>query len=288
MDGSNFAGRNKRLNVRDTSLINLLRIPPTYIPIEKENQYYVDDSVINAFFELLRKRAEQFPNSYIKNYSLPTWMISFLLSGKWSETKALSFLKIEEIAGSLKLFVPVCLKDHWILICVDIEKQALLCRVDCGIFVMKYADCLVHGNHFPFNQENMPHFRQQVFLDIYRGRLPNAVSILGFRKVDQDGWEKHLLWTTSEHANQQPQQPRGQNSSVEVGKFGLEEEVERLQRDKNVLTAELVKLRQQQQSKDSQVQTMVQRLEGAEQRQQQMMSFLAKAMQSRDLPNFVS
>ncbi|KAG6791999.1 hypothetical protein POTOM_001136 [Populus tomentosa] len=127
----------------------------------------------------------------------------------------------------------------------------------------------------------------------------------GFRKVDPDRWEfanegflrgqKHLLRTISRrkpahgHTNQQPQQTRAQNSTVgacvEVGKFGLEEEVERLKRDKNVLMQELVRLRQQQQSTDSQLQTMVQRLQGMEQRQQQMMSFLAKAMQS---PGFLA
>lgn len=127
----------------------------------------------------------------------------------------------------------------------------------------------------------------------------------GFRKVDPDRWEfanegflrgqKHLLRGISRrkpahgHGHQQPQQAHGQNSSVgacvEVGKFGLEEEVERLKRDKNVLMQELVRLRQQQQATDGQLQTMVQRLQGMEQRQQQMMSFLAKAVQS---PGFLA
>lgn len=121
----------------------------------------------------------------------------------------------------------------------------------------------------------------------------------GFRKVDPDRWEfanegflrgqKHLLRSITRRKpahgqTQQAQQPHGQSSSVgacvEVGKFGLEEEVERLKRDKNVLMQELVRLRQQQQTTDSQLQTMVQRLQGMEQRQQQMMSFLAKAVQS--------
>lgn len=91
------------------------------------------------------------------------------------------------------------------------------------------------------------------------------------------------------HGHQQSQQPHGQSSAVgacvEVGKFGLEEEVERLKRDKNVLMQELVRLRQQQQSTDSQLQAMGQRLQGMEQRQQQMMSFLAKAVQS---PGFLA
>ncbi|KAL5551024.1 hypothetical protein UlMin_001200 [Ulmus minor] len=130
------------------------------------------------------------------------------------------------------------------------------------------------------------------------------LNTYGFRKVDPDRWEfanegflrgqKHLLRSINRrkpahgHPQQQPQPSHGQSSvvpCVEVGKFGLEEEVERLKRDKNVLMQELVRLRQQQQSTDNQLQTMVQRLQGMEQRQQQMMSFLAKAVQS---PGFLA
>ncbi|KAK8565056.1 hypothetical protein V6N13_020177 [Hibiscus sabdariffa] len=128
------------------------------------------------------------------------------------------------------------------------------------------------------------------------------LNTYGFRKADPDRWEfanegflrgqKHLLKTISRRkpANAQSnQQPQVQNSSVgsciEVGKFGLEEEVERLKRDKNILMQELVRLRQQQQATDNQLQTAGQRVQVMEQRQQQMMSFLAKAMQS---PSFLS
>lgn len=106
--------------------------------------------------------------------------------------------------------------------------------------------------------------------------------------------QKHLLKTivrrkpASGH-NHQPQMPRGHASSVgacvEVGKFGLEEEIERLKRDKNVLMQELVRLRQQQQATDNQMKSMVQRLQEMEQRQQHMMSFLAKAVNS---PGFLA
>ncbi|KAK6146457.1 hypothetical protein DH2020_020326 [Rehmannia glutinosa] len=130
------------------------------------------------------------------------------------------------------------------------------------------------------------------------------LNTYGFRKVDPDRWEfanegflrgqKHLLKSITRrkpaHGHPQPQQqPNGQSSTVgacvEVGKFGLEEEVERLKRDKNVLMQELVRLRQQQQTTDNQLQAMVQRLQGMEQRQQQMMSFLAKAVNS---PGFLA
>ncbi|KAL1568886.1 Heat shock factor protein [Salvia divinorum] len=130
------------------------------------------------------------------------------------------------------------------------------------------------------------------------------LNTYGFRKVDPDRWEfanegflrgqKHLLKSIIRrkpaHGHpQHQQQPNGQTPTVgacvEVGKFGLEEEVERLKRDKNVLMQELVRLRQQQQTTDGQLQAMVQRLQGMEQRQQQMMSFLAKAMNS---PGFLA
>ncbi|RWR86811.1 heat stress transcription factor A-1 [Cinnamomum micranthum f. kanehirae] len=129
------------------------------------------------------------------------------------------------------------------------------------------------------------------------------LNTYGFKKVDPDRWEfanegflrgqKHLLKAINRrkpsNVQAQPQQPQVQNASVgacvEVGKFGLEEEIERLKRDKNVLMQELVRLRQQQQTTDHQLQTLGQRLQGMEQRQQQMMSFLAKAMQS---PGFLA
>ncbi|VVB12697.1 unnamed protein product [Arabis nemorensis] len=137
------------------------------------------------------------------------------------------------------------------------------------------------------------------------------LNTYGFRKVDPDRWEfanegflrgqKHLLKTISRrksaqgHGGSHPQSQKvtqGQgsmavsvSSCVEVGKFGLEEEVEQLKRDKNVLMQELVKLRQQQQSTDNQLQSMVKRLQSMEQRQQQIMSFLAKAVQN---PTFLS
>lgn len=129
------------------------------------------------------------------------------------------------------------------------------------------------------------------------------LNTYGFRKVDPDRWEfanegflrgqRHLLKNIHRRkpvSHNQPQpQPPSQSSTlgpcVEVGKFGLEGEIERLKRDKNVLMLELVRLRQQQQATERELQVMGQRLQVTEQRQQQMMSFLAKAMQN---PSFLA
>lgn len=114
----------------------------------------------------------------------------------------------------------------------------------------------------------------------------------GFRKIDPDRWEfsnegflrgeRHLLKNIKRRkAPSQPlPPPQALGPCVELGRFGLDGEFERLIRDKQFLMMELVKLRQQQQNTRAYLQAMELRLEGTEKKQQQMMSFLARAMQN--------
>ncbi|KAM7254255.1 hypothetical protein ACFE04_031937 [Oxalis oulophora] len=117
--------------------------------------------------------------------------------------------------------------------------------------------------------------------------------IMGFRKIDSDRWEfanegflkdqKHLLKSIRRRkTSTQPifQQEQPQPPCVEVGRFGIHGEFDQLKRDKQVLLMELVKLRQQQQNTKAYIQTMEKRLQGTEKKQQQMMTFLARAMQN--------
>lgn len=115
----------------------------------------------------------------------------------------------------------------------------------------------------------------------------------GFRKIDPDRWEfaneeflmgqKHLLKNIRRRKAPSQLVPSSQQDigpCVELGRFGVDGEVDRLKRDKQVLLMELVKLRQQQQNTRAYLQAMEERLQGTERKQRQMMSFLARAMQN--------
>ncbi|KAI4304033.1 hypothetical protein MLD38_039597 [Melastoma candidum] len=123
------------------------------------------------------------------------------------------------------------------------------------------------------------------------------LNTYGFRKVDPDRWEfanecflrgqKHLLKSikrrktpgssssTSVLDNQQSPDP-----CVEVRSFGLDGEINKLKRDKQVLMSELVKLRQQQQNSRTYLQDMEKRLKKIRSKQHQMMRFLARAVRN--------
>lgn len=138
--------------------------------------------------------------------------------------------------------------------------------------------------------------------------FPTIHFVQGFRKVDPDRWEfanegflmghKHLLKyirrrkvssssASSSSSSSQVVLSQQQNvvPCVEIGQYGTDAETDRLRRVKQNLTMELVELRQQQQNTRIYLQSMEQRIRGTEQKQQRMMTFLARAMQN---PAFIN
>ncbi|WOK99427.1 hypothetical protein Cni_G08139 [Canna indica] len=118
------------------------------------------------------------------------------------------------------------------------------------------------------------------------------LNTYGFRKVDPNRWEfanegflrgrKHLLKTIKRRkpVSQPPLQQHPLGPLLEVGEFGLEGEINRLKRDKHLLVTELVKLRQQQQNTRAHLKDMEEKLHSAEQKQQQMMEFIARLVRN--------
>ncbi|XP_042477467.1 heat stress transcription factor A-3-like [Macadamia integrifolia] len=117
------------------------------------------------------------------------------------------------------------------------------------------------------------------------------LNTYGFRKIGTDRWEfaneefirgkRHLLKNIHRRKSSQSHQIGSYSeSSVEAGKSGMENELERLRSEKNLMMQEVVTLQQEHCGTSQRLEAMKQRLQTAEQRQKQMVSFLAKLLQN--------
>ncbi|XP_022747281.1 heat stress transcription factor A-3-like [Durio zibethinus] len=122
------------------------------------------------------------------------------------------------------------------------------------------------------------------------------LNTYGFRKVDTDKWEfaneafqrgkRHLLKNIQRRKSAQSQQVSDYfGPSTELGRSGLDGEIERLRKEKSRLMQEVVELQQEHRGTARHVEVVNQRLQSAEQRQKQMVSFLGKLFQN---PAFLS
>ncbi|XVF37632.1 hypothetical protein REPUB_Repub20aG0026200 [Reevesia pubescens] len=115
-----------RYKISGKALEPLLLIPPRDGDLGIAQKYYIEDTVVNQFFDLLKRRSEKFPHKYVKHYSFESYIAAFLIAGSKTESEVLSWIKQDDLKGVSKLFLPICLREHWLLFYVDIDDNKLL------------------------------------------------------------------------------------------------------------------------------------------------------------------
>ncbi|PPR82241.1 hypothetical protein GOBAR_AA38474 [Gossypium barbadense] len=117
-------GRDKELNLTGDKLEHLLMVPRS---TETQKKYHINEVVINAFFKLLKERSRKFSKAYINHYSFDSQAANLLIKGSRSEREVLARYKPDHLRGVHKLFLPLCLSDHWVLFYVDINAKKFSC-----------------------------------------------------------------------------------------------------------------------------------------------------------------
>lgn len=114
----------------------------------------------------------------------------------------------------------------------------------------------------------------------------------GFRKIDTEKWEftnegfvrgkKHLLKNIHRRKSPQSSQQIGSSlvSNNNTGQSVLEGEIGLLRRERSSMMMEVVELQQQQKGMNQNLEDVNEKLKGAENRQKQMVAFLAKMFQN--------
>ncbi|KZV28447.1 hypothetical protein F511_03250 [Dorcoceras hygrometricum] len=121
------------------------------------------------------------------------------------------------------------------------------------------------------------------------------LNTYGFRKIDTDKWEftnegfvrgkKHLLKNISRRKSAQSSQLIGTSSvsQNDTSRGVLESEIGLLRRERSLMMMEVVELQKQHKGMIQHLEDVNEKLKGAENRQKQMVAFLAKMFQNPDV-----
>ncbi|KAK6914357.1 hypothetical protein RJ641_021678 [Dillenia turbinata] len=124
-------------------------------------------------------------------------------------------------------------------------------------------------------------------------KLISNFDSMGFRKIDPERWEfanedfvkdqKHLLKNIHRrkpiHSHSQPQ-----GSAIDPERAAFDEEIDKLSREKNALETNVLRYRQQNSTMKLQLEELMQRLAGMEQKQENLQTLFSRALQN---PRFV-
>ncbi|XAR55167.1 Ulp1 peptidase [Bertholletia excelsa] len=130
---SNFAervGLDRSLNLKASDLRALaLPVLHNYSEVDNPKDYYVSDTCVDVYMELLKRRQTENSGCYIPCGFISPFYSSLVYSHDINGeiyNRSQKFVKRDELLGKKKVFIPICVNQHWFLLVADFIQKKLL------------------------------------------------------------------------------------------------------------------------------------------------------------------